>query len=233
MAVGGSVRRALIDGLFYGQDPYSGFTPTMAPDLQGWNSDHIYLPEAIDRQRPSIVAEVGVWKGTSVLTMARRMREIGIDGVVIAVDTWLGSSEHWLDPNLKGLIPIMNGFPLLYFVFMSNVVAEGLQDYVLPLPLDSASACEVLRSKNIRPGLLHVDAAHDYAAVTADLERWWSLLQPSGTLIADDYDATHQVWGSVSRAVDDFKARTPHQDFAALPYKCRFKKPPDWRPIPA
>ena len=230
--VNGSVRRDLLDRLWYGRDPYLGFTSSMARDLQGWNSDHTYLTEAIDRHRPGVVVEVGVWKGASVLTMARRMRETGCDGVVLAVDTWLGSAEHWLDANLKDLIPQMNGFPQLYFAFMGNVVAEGLQDYVLPLPLDSANACEVLRSRDVRPVLLHVDAAHDYAAVTADLERWWPLLQPGGTLIADDYDATYRVWETVSRAVDDFKARTPHQDFAALPYKCRFTKSAEWRPTP-
>ena len=225
MAEGGSVRRGLVDRLWHGRDPFVGFTPSMRPDLQGWNSDHVYLSEAIDRHRPGIVVEVGVWKGASVLTMARRMRELGCDGVVIAVDTWLGAADHWLDPNLQRMIPQMNGFPLLYFVFMTNVVAEGLQDYVLPLPLDSANACEVLHATHIRPVVLHVDAAHDYGAVTADLERWWPLLQPGGTLIADDYDATYQVWESVSRAIDDFRNRTPHQEFDALPYKCRFTKP--------
>lgn len=83
----GSVRRDLLDRLWYGRDPYLGFTSSMAPDLQGWNSDHTYLTEAIDRHHPGVVVEVGVWKGASVLTMARRMRDTGCDGVVLAVDT--------------------------------------------------------------------------------------------------------------------------------------------------
>jgi hypothetical protein len=225
MAQPGEVRRNLVEKLWYGQDPLVGFPASGQPDLQGWNSDHVYLAEAIDRHRPEIVVEVGVWKGASVLTMARRMREIGCNGVVIAVDTWLASADHWLDPNLHRSISRVQGYPLLYFTFLGNVAAERLQDYVLPLPLDSVNACEVLREKGIRPSVLHVDAGHDYRSVTTDLEHWWDLLLPGGTLIADDYDATRKVWPEVGRAIDDFRARTPHEAFAALPYKCRVSKP--------
>jgi Methyltransferase domain len=222
----GEVKRAVTETLWQGQDPLAGY-PVQQHDLQGWNSDHAYLAQAIDRHRPDIVVEVGVWKGASVVTMARRMREIGCNGVVIAVDTWLTSSEHWLDPTSGPPVARMHGYPLLYFTFLGNVVAEGLQDYVVPLPLDSINAFEVLWGRNIRPSVLHVDAAHDYASVSTDLEHWWKLLLPGGTLIADDYDPAGKVWPSVGRAVDDFKARTPHEDFTALPYKCRFSKPAD------
>jgi hypothetical protein len=221
----GEIRRGLVEKLWHGLDPMASFPASAQPDLQGWNSDHAYLAEAIDRHRPEIVVEVGVWKGASVLTMARRMREIGCHGVVLAVDTWLASADHWLDPALWPLIQRVHGYPLLYFIFLGNVAAEGLQDYVLPLPLDSINASEVLGARAVRPSVLHVDAGHDYASVTTDLEHWWKLLQPGGTLIADDYDATRVVWPEVGRAIDDFRARTAHTDFAAAPYKCRFSKP--------
>ncbi len=215
------VRRDLLARLWHGLDPFLDLKTSLSPDTQGWNSEHTYLAEAVDRHRPGIVVEVGVWKGGSVLSMARRMRQIGCDGVVIAVDTWLGSEEHWFDPRLYAQIPRLNGLPLLHFIFLSNVIAEGLQDYVLPLPLDSATACDVLTKLDIRPAVLHIDAAHDYPSVVADLERWWTLLRPEGTLIADDYT----TWPTVTQAVDDFVARTPHREFAAFPNKCRFSKP--------
>jgi len=200
----GEVRRGLVETLWYGQDPLAGY-PAQPLDREGWNFDHLYLTDAIDHYRPAIVVEIGVWKGASVLTMARRMREIGCHGVVIGVDTWLGSAEHWLDRAVKLRTPAVHGYPLLYFTFLGNVAAEGLQEYVLPLPLDSINASEVLWAAGIRPSVLHIDAGHDYDSVTTDLEHWWRLLLPGG--------------------VDDFRARTPHVDFAALPYKCRFSKP--------
>jgi SAM-dependent methyltransferase len=216
-----TLRRDLVARLWHGVDPLVDPKVVLPADPHGWNSDHAYLTEVIDRLRPGLVVEVGVWKGASVVTMARRLRETGCDGVVIAVDTWLGSAEHWLDPQSHAQPARLNGMPLLYFVFLANVLAAKLQDFVLPLPLDSGNACEVLTSLDLRPAVLHIDAAHDYGAVLADLERWWPLLRPGGTLIADDYAA----WGTVTKAVDHFLARTPHRDFAALPYKCRFSKP--------
>jgi Methyltransferase domain len=221
-----TVRQFIIDRLWRGHDPFAAFPSSLyVHDPGGWNSDHGYLIEAIDRLRPQMVVEVGVWKGGSVLTMARRMREHGHNGIVLAVDTFLGSSEHWLVPEfLKELSP-HHGYPQLYYKFMNNVLAEQLQDYVVPLPLDSGNAHVVLHRLGLRASAVHVDAAHDYLSVMLDLERWWSLLAPGGMLIADDYDATRQVWPEVGRAVDDFRARVPHIDFAALPYKCRFSKP--------
>ena len=44
--------------------------------------------------RPRIVVEVGVFKGVSVMFMGRRIRELGLDCAIIAIDTWLGSAEH-------------------------------------------------------------------------------------------------------------------------------------------
>jgi hypothetical protein len=58
-----------------------------------------------------------------------------------------------------------------------------------------------------------------------DLQRWWSLLSPGGMLIADDYDAARSTWPEVGRAVDDFRARVAHEEFAAEPYKCRMVRP--------
>jgi cephalosporin hydroxylase len=193
--------------------------------MSGWNFEHRYLSEAIVRFRPGIVVEVGVWMGLSVMTMARAMRDCGCDGVIIAVDTWLGSSEHWLNPQQATELGRLHGYPQFYRNFLANIAAEGLQDFVLPLPLDSASAHVVLDKLALRPVVVHLDAAHDYTSVLLDLQRWWSLLSPGGMLIADDYDTTRSVWPEVGRAVDDFRAGVAHEDFAAEPYKCRMVRP--------
>lgn len=222
---GMTTRQDLVTRLWGGRDPFDGYAATAPADVQGWNFDHRYLAEAIDRYRPALVVEVGVWKGASVLTMAGRMRQIGCPGLVLAVDTWLGSSEHWTNPDYTGLIPRFFGYPLLYFHFMNNIVHARLRDHVLPLPQDSANAAEIVAALGLSPMVIHLDAAHDEASVTADLTRWWPLLARGGMMIADDYDATGQVWPSVGRAVDTFLKRTRHEAFEASPYKCRFIKP--------
>ena len=142
----GRARTELIDKLWLGEDPFRGF-PTKAyqVDHHGWNSLHRYLGRAVDEVKPKLIVEIGVWKGGSVLTLAGRVRELGLDAVVIAIDTWLGSSENWNDPTMRPELGIEGGYPKLYYKFVANVFDRGLQDYVVPLPLDSVNAFEVLR----------------------------------------------------------------------------------------
>ena len=97
----------------------------------------------------------------------------------------------------------------------------GAEDVVVPLPLDSANAFHVLQRNGIKLDFVHIDGAHDYESVIADLRRWWSLLRNGGILVADDYFIDGKTWPGVKRAVDEFLAETPHTDFDQRRGKCR------------
>src|SRR4249920_373249 len=85
--------------LWEGKNPFADLPPGHTPDPQGWgSSQHEYLSQGIEQLRPTVVIEIGVWKGASVIFMAKKLRELGIDGAVIAIDTWLGSVENWTSP---------------------------------------------------------------------------------------------------------------------------------------
>lgn len=203
--------------LWRGADPYEGM---VAPDvtevaIQGWNWNHPYLRETIEQTRPRLIVEIGVWKGASALSMASHLRELRIDGVVIAVDTWLGSWDHWLDDAWDGVVSLGE--------FMGNVVACRLTDYVVPLRLDSGNAAMVVQNRLGQVDMIHLDAAHDYTSVAFDLLRWWPVLRPGGTFIGDDYyDDGH--WPDVKRATDEFLAVTPHEGFEHKDGKWRATK---------
>lgn len=208
--------------------PFAGFPAGLyARDGQGWNSDHPLLARTVAEVRPRLTVEVGVWKGASTITLAEALRDGGIDGAVLAVDTWLGSYEHWLKPNIFPDLHHVHGYPQLYRTFLANVAGAEVQPWVVPLPIDSAGAHGILSHHGLRPDVVHVDAGHDHDSVSADLARWWERLAPGGWLIADDYDPEGRVWPSVRDAVDAFLARTPHEAFEHSPYKARFRKPAD------
>lgn len=194
-------------------------------DTQGWNSHHVYLAEAIEIIRPKVVIEIGVWKGGSTIRMAQKIKELEIDATVISVDTWLGSWEHWEQPQFFADLLFDNGYPSIYNTFMTNVVESEVQDYIVPLPLDSANAAFVIQRKGIVADIIHIDGGHDYKAVIDDMQRWWELLRSGGMLIMDDYDPEGRVWPSVRDAVDHFKGNVAHDDFASIPYKARLRKP--------
>ncbi len=225
-----SIRKRILDTLFFGRDPLRDFpADRFASDLQGWHSNHVYLTRAIQEVRPQIVVEVGVWKGASVVTLAKAIQGLKLDAVVIAIDTWLGSSEHYL---WEKFIPDMDfefGYPRLYHKFATNMVKERVADIVVPLPLDSINAFQLLKEKNIRPDVLHIDAGHDYLSVMADLKAWWPQLNKGGILIGDDYFKKPIIgqgkWPEVRQAFDEFFAATPHTIFESGDGKCIVGKP--------
>lgn len=218
-----SHRTALLESLWQGRDPFAEFEMDEAlVDGQGWSSRHPYLLRAIDERKPAVVIEIGVWKGGSTITMARRMKALKLDAVVISVDTWLGSVEHWANPLWFDSLRMKGGYPTLQRTFMANVVKEGVQEHVIPLPLDSLNASILLKRKKVRADVIHIDAAHDYASVAADLAAWWPLLKKGGVLIGDDY-RTDGGWLGVRQAFDEFAAAQglslQHQ-----PHKCWIDK---------
>ena len=181
-----TTRQRVLDQLFFGRDPLKDFPINRFPtDLQGWHSQHDYLTRAIVQVKPTIVVEIGVWKGASIVTMAKEIQRLKLDAVVIAIDTWLGSSEHYLWEKFIPDLDFEFGYPRLYHKFATNICNEGLQGQVVPLPLDSINGLQLLKEKNIRPDVLHIDAGHDYLSVMADLKAWWPQLTPGGILVGD------------------------------------------------
>ena len=224
-----TTRQRILDQLFFGRDPLKNFPAgRFATDLQGWHSQHDYLTRAIAEVKPAVVVEVGVWKGASVVTMAKEIRRLKLDAVVIAIDTWLGSSEHYLWEKFVPDLDFEFGYPRLYHKFAANIVNEGLADIVVPLPLDSINGFQLLKEKGLRPDVLHIDAGHDYMSVMADLKAWWPQLTPGGVLVGDDYFRPllgKGKWPEVRQAFDEFFAATPHTRFEHGEGKCYVGKP--------
>jgi hypothetical protein len=218
------IRQSLVDRIWKGYDPVRGLPHNLFEyDLQGWNSQHPYLGDAIAAVRPAIVVEIGVWKGGSTVFMANELKKHGLPSVVIAVDTWLGASDHWTT-HFSSELSFVNGYPALYYKFLSNVIRAGVGDFVLPLPMDSLNAAEVLKSCNVRPSMVHVDGGHDYESVLADLRVWWPLLTPGGVLVGDDYWPSATFPG-VRRAFNDFFGVLNLTPIEHSDGKCRVSKP--------
>jgi len=216
-----SVREEIIRKLWRGMDPYHGFPKKLIGfDLQGWNSNHPFLTETIVRDRPQIIVELGVWKGASTVGMAKQLQASEIDGAIIAVDTWLGSTEHWVNDTWFDDLSTMFGYPQIYYKFMENVIHSGVEGFIVPLPIDSMNACNLLTLKEISVDMIHLDASHHYEAVLLDLQMWWSRLRSGGILVGDDYYPEGH-WPGVKRAVDEFLSVNPHRDFESHQGKCR------------
>jgi predicted O-methyltransferase YrrM len=188
----------------YGRDIWQGFRPAaVSTEVQGWNGNHTSLKRLTSSEGAKIVVDVGVWKGQSTITMAHAMRSRNIDGCVIAIDTFLGSAEHWSGP--LSLFEREHGRPDLYKTFLSNVWEAGLTDYVIPMPQTSVTSAVILARLGVTASVIHVDAAHEYDEVMRDAVEYWKLLKPGGYLIGDDY--SDDSWPGVLKAAGEFSAK--------------------------
>jgi len=193
-------------GRLYPESPYAGFDIDAHPDdLQGWNSYSNVFRDMIEAVRPRRIIEVGVWKGTASIHMARVVRELGLRCEIICIDTWLGSPEHLLRNHSSDRyqsLRLRHGYPQLYFTFLANVIRNEVSDYIVPLPMTSESALVALKRLRLQADIVHVDAAHDYEPALRDLNAYWEVLSERGVLIGDDYMAIQ----SVTRAAEEFAA---------------------------
>ena len=181
---------------------YEDITPEpVIEPAHGWTT--AYYPEAVKeflmtKTRPVVIVEVGTWLGASAIQVADIIRDMGRNDLIICVDTWLGSPEHFLN------MPKKNGFPQIYTQFLQNIVNHGHTERVIPLPLPSLQAIDILMPLLINLGgadLIYIDAAHEYLPVYMDIRAYWPLLKEGGRMLGDDY--THN-WPGVKQAVNQF-----------------------------
>ena len=181
-----SLHKSLMLDLF-GYDIYQGAT---SERCDGWKGSQYKTPELLKIVRdtqPKIVIEVGSWMGRSAISMAKAGAEL-----VICVDTWLGSIEHYAKKQGgywgRDQLATVNGYPSFYERFLSNVVDNGLQDRILPIPNTSHIAGRWLEKQGIKADMIYIDASHDAVSVARDIRQYKALLKDGGVMVGDDYE---------------------------------------------
>jgi hypothetical protein len=171
-------------------NPYEGFDYSRYQyDTSGGVAHAVFEP-VIDRLRPRIIIEVGSWKGSSALHIASLIKKKSISGIVLCVDTWLGTVNNMLQSNdpVWGLGKYyQHGYPTLYYQFLANIIHSGLQNYILPLPTTSAIGARWFTAKGIQADLVYIDGSHEEDDVYQDIVNYWKLLKNNGIMVGDDW----------------------------------------------
>jgi hypothetical protein len=187
---------------------FSGYVgkTTIVPDTSysppGWYADHPVFEQVVSVMKPTLILDVGSLWGASCVRMARLAKEASLshEVTVVAIDTWLGSMEHYLT-TAREEYQYGNQYGNSYERFCENIVRSGVADLVIPFPQTSVTAAQILAHFQIQPDLIYIDASHDYRNVLADLEIYWKLLRMGGVLFGDDFG---DPWYGVIRAVLEF-----------------------------
>lgn len=188
-----------IRDLLHATDPYAGFAPNPAAVLTGWHSTDPLFGKLVGSLRPRLVIEVGTWKGGSAITMAGHVARLGLDSEIVCVDTWLGACEFWLDRGNDSryeALALKNGYPSVYYDFLSNVVKAGHASRITPFPQSGLNAARWFAMHGVQADLIYIDASHEEADVLADILAYWPLLRVGGVIFGDDYS---EAWPSVKR----------------------------------
>ena len=120
---------------------------------------------ATARGGEALVIEVGVWMGATTAIFAGALHG---RGKVLAVDTWLGALEMWERDagDWSRDLHLRNGYPTVYQDFLSNMVHIGVHHSIIPFPAPSSIAAQFCQRHRILADLIHLDASHEYAAVS-------------------------------------------------------------------
>ena len=195
-------------GSLHKVNPYDNFDGAgFKLDIQGWGSDRPIFRKLIDKVYPSLIIEIGTWKGGSAINMGKFIKEKKLNCKILCIDTWLGSLEHWKAKDSEkhykwyASLNLKNGYPQLYHQFLYNVIHSNLQDIIIPFPNTSAMACKWLKWKKIEADLIYVDGSHEEAEVYADITGYYNILRKKGVLFGDDFN---DYWPGLQNAVRRF-----------------------------
>lgn len=139
----------------------------------------------------SILVEVGVFHGRSLVYLARKAAEVKKDLLVVGVDWGEGIGNG---PTADEIV--------------KNLHARGLD---CPLIIwDSAKSAQLFRDQSVF--FVFLDADHRKEQLTLDIQVWWPKIKAGGILAGHDYDHPTCTWNpEVKPVVDSFFPGAGHK----------------------
>lgn len=167
-------------------------------EVPGWFGFAELYDRAVKTAPPdSILVEVGVFCGKSLIYLARKAREANKGLRIYGVDTFRGSPEFdgrvWFDNVPLSKCPKSTLIAAAY----ENLVAADVLDIVTLIVSESVKAADLFHNNDVH--MVFLDAGHEYLDVCEDLAAWSGKVRRGGILAGDDYHG----FPGVKAAVDD------------------------------
>jgi hypothetical protein len=179
----------------YSEIKYKLYTE-QARRIDGYMSPKELVALSIIASNPGckVFVEVGSWMGRSSNAIAKALSIKG--GVLICVDTWLGTeNEGSAHDQAKG----MDG-DYAFSKFIQNNQDYILKGTIVPLRMKSQNVFNLLCSMGVKADVVFLDADHSYEAVKKDIENSRKILNENGIICGHDYS---NDWLGVVGAVNE------------------------------
>jgi len=141
----------------------------------------------------SVIVEVGIWTGRSLIHLAKLIREWQLAAAIYGVDTFDGGPDATRE--MRDYIKLHGGS--LYDLCQRALQKNDVDDIVRLIKLPSVEAAKQFHGKNC--SLVFIDASHKYRDVYNDIKAWLPTIRPGYYLAGHDYSSE-----GVRRAVDKF-----------------------------
>lgn len=191
--------------LIHGYDVYHNFNfHKYKHRVNGWNVNPVLYEMLINQQKPKLIIELGSWIGASAISMAKIIKNLGLDTKIICIDTWLGSLDFigLHDVDRERSLMSTYGYPDVYRQFLSNILYEKVSDIIIPFPNTFEHACGWLTSKNIKTELIYSDGHNAMDSVYNDLTYAWPLLSNNAVVFGDDLQ--NISWPGIKMGLNKF-----------------------------
>lgn len=174
------------------------FINTELLKLEGWclQDKARVLVSMIQKYKPRIVVEIGVFGGRSLIPMALAMRDLGGGRLCYGIDPWTVEAalegdigaEHreWWTKNVK--------LGEVYQTFMDHVDRLELGDTIRVMRRRGDHVVRLFPKASIP--FIHLDSNHSEQVSCRDVTMWVERLAPGGVWVMDDTD-----WPSMQKAV--------------------------------
>jgi predicted O-methyltransferase YrrM len=130
-----------------------------------------FLYDTSKRIGGGLYAELGTFCGKSAVCFAGGMKEYGVEGHIITIDSYNGQA-------------LTRGKPRLMAAVAETLVEKGVESYVTLVQGDTAGQAENFQDK--RFDFLFIDADHSYEGCKADFVAWSPLVKSGGEIAFHD-----------------------------------------------
>lgn len=121
-----------------------------------------------------MVAEIGVWLGTTTLIIAESV--LRYHGTIFCVDHWRGSDGTATANWARGKD--------IYAMFKQRMIEKNIWNIIQPMIMESVVAASKFEDKSL--DLVFIDGDHRYDFVKQDILRWLPKIRDGGILCGHD-----------------------------------------------
>ena len=159
-----------------------------------WTQHTPFAMYLVSLLRPSLLVELGTYRGTSYCAFCQAITELNLDTVAFGIDTWIGE-VHTGEYDHNVYEQLQAHHEPLYGAF--STLIRSTFDMALQHFADGSI------------DLLHIDGLHTYEAARHDFETWLPKLSDTAVVVFHDTNVRDRDFG-VHRLWDELCPKYPH-----------------------